>query len=212
MLKPPYRHWFWDFDGTLYDSYPRVVRAFQKGLRAKGIAVPNFEVLKLVKVTLGHAARHFARGIHADELLAMYDVNAETEGSDSLQPYPDVDKVLKAIADAGGRNYLYTHRDQSGVRALERNKLWQYFADALTGDDGFPHKPSPDALSHLIEKHSLDRRDCAMVGDRSIDLDAARNAGIDGILFDPDGFYPDYPAKYRYASYLRMLEDLKKQD
>jgi HAD superfamily hydrolase (TIGR01549 family) len=209
MQKPPYLHWFWDFDGTLYDSYPRVVRAFQKGLRAKGIAVPDYEVLKLVKVTLGHAARHYAQGIYADELLAMYALHAEAEGPATLLPYPDVAQVLAVIADAGGRNYLYTHRDQSGVKALERDRLWQYFTDAVTSNDAFAHKPSPDALKHMISKHGLDKRACAMVGDRSIDLDAARNASIDGVLFDPDGFYPKYPAKYRYTSYQQMLDDLK---
>ena len=209
MKNPRYRHWFWDFDGTLYDSYPRVVRAFQKGLRAKGIAAGDFTVLRLVKVTLGHAARHFAGGLYADELLAMYEENAEAEGPQTLQPYPGAAQVLAAIVRSGGSNYLYTHRDVSAVRALEREKLWQYFADAVTSDDGFAHKPSPDALRHLIIKHSLNKQDCVMVGDRPIDLDAAGNAGIDGVLFDPDGFYPDYPAAHRYTSFPRMLEDLK---
>ena len=208
MRKLRYRHWFWDFDGTLYDSYPRVVRAFQKGLRAKGIAVEDFTVLKLVKVTLGHAARHFAGGMYADELLAMYEENAEAEGPQTLLPYPGAAQVLAGVARSGGSNYLYTHRGVSAVRALERDVLWHYFADAVTSDDGFAHKPSPDALRHMIEKHGLDKQDCVMVGDRPIDLDAAGNAGIDGILFDPDGFYPDYPAAYRYTSYPRMLEDL----
>ena len=48
-----------------------------------------------------------------------------------------------------------------------------------------------------------------MVGDRPIDLDAGINAGMQSILFDEDGFYPEYPGVTRFESYAQMLEALK---
>ena len=69
----------------------------------------------------------------------------------------------------------------------------------MTSLDGFPAKPAPDALNFLIQKHGLDRAQCVMLGDRDIDLDAGKNAGIACALFDPEGFYPDYDTPWRFS-------------
>lgn len=72
---------------------------------------------------------------------------------------------------------------------LKRDNLWQYFSGGVTSEDGFPSKPAPDALLHLLEKHQLDPARCLMIGDRNIDMESALNAGIAGAVFDPDGYY-----------------------
>ena len=204
-----YRHWFWDFDGTLYDTYPRIVRAFQKALRHHDIDAPDEEVLPLVKQTLAHAARTLGGEERAQGLMDYYFEHAEDEGPGTLRPYEGLEPVLDFIVKQGGRNYIYTHRDQSGPEALEREGLLKYFEDAITYNDGFPSKPAPDALLHMVEKHGLAQKDCVMVGDRPIDLDAGANAGMDSILFDEDGSYPEYPGVPRFDSFARMLEALE---
>ena len=207
MLR--YKHWFWDFDGTLYDTYPRIVRAFQKALRQKKIELPDEEVFSLVKKHLGLAAASVADGRYKDELMHLYHQYSEDEGPETLQPYPGLDKVLSLINKQGGHHYLYTHRGVSGPEAMQRDGLWVLFNDGVTREDGFPSKPAPDALKYLIRKHSLHPVDCVMVGDRPIDLDAGSNAGMDHILFDADQAYPDYPVKYRFVSFDQMLKALK---
>ncbi len=209
MRLSRYRHWFWDFDGTLYDTYPRVVRAFQKGLRARGIGVSDEKVLSLVKIGLGTAARHFEEGRLEKELMASYIEHAEDEGPDGLLPYPGAGDMLREVIRQGGKNYLYTHRDRTSVVGLELKGLWPLFTDAVTAEDGFPHKPEPDALLHLLDKHGLKPEDCVMVGDRPIDLNAATNAGMDSILFDADGFYDHLSVMARYRDFARMLDDFK---
>ena len=36
-MMPPVRHLFWDFDGTLYNSYPQITRAFTQALNELGL-------------------------------------------------------------------------------------------------------------------------------------------------------------------------------
>lgn len=206
MLK--YTHWFWDFDGTLYDTYPRIVRAFQKALRQKEIDLPDEEVFIRVKQKLDTAAASVADGKYTQELMDLYHHYAEDEGEETLQPYPGLEEVLTFINHHGGHNYLYTHRGLSGPDAMKRDNLWGLFADGVTSVDGFPSKPAPDALQHLMKKHQLNPADCVMVGDRPIDLDAGTNAGMDHILFDADMAYANYPAQYRFTGFKEMLKAL----
>ena len=206
-----FKHWFWDFDGTLYDTYPLVVEDFAKALQDAGLFADIQGLLAQVKTTLYGAALTHAKGDEklADWLLDRYQFYAGARTNEELRPYPLAGDMLKAVTENGGFNYLYTHRDMSAVAALTNDHLWQYFSGRVTKEDGFPYKPKPDALNHLLGLHRLDKAQCCMVGDRDIDLDAAKNAGIAPVLFDPDGFYSHYDTPYRFASYQDMLQVLK---
>ena len=97
---------------------------------------------------------------------------------------------MHSLSEMGIRHYLYTHRDKKALWHLERDGIRQLFQDAVTSDDRFPMKPAPDALLALMERNRLDPKECLMIGDREIDILSGVNAGMDGLLFDPDGFYP----------------------
>ena len=45
-------------------------------------------------------------------------------------------------------------------------------------------KPSPRMIEEAIEKYNLNRDDCFMIGDKDIDVLAAKNANIRGFLFE----------------------------
>lgn len=196
-----YLHFFWDFDGTLYDTYGRIARAAQKALRDLGQEAELDAIYRMIKRSLHFlwAELLLPLGVEEKAFSAAYHAHAEEEGPESIRPYPGVREMLEAVAAGGGKNYLYTHRGLDALACLQRDGFSALFADAVTSADGFPLKPAPDALNHLVEKHGLDRRRCIMLGDRDIDLDAGKNAGIDGALFDPENFYPDYATPYRFA-------------
>ena len=201
-----FRHFFWDFDGTLYDTYGRITRASVLALEDAGAAASFDAVYPVVKRSLDTCYRVYALplGIDKDSFLEKYHAHSEAEGPESIRPYPGVRETLEGVIAAGGKNYLYTHRGGSAARWLDYDGLSSLFADRVTRLDGFPLKPAPDALNHLISKHGLDKHTCVMIGDRDIDLDAGKNAGIACALFDPDGFYDDYPTPYRFRD-MRLL-------
>ena len=52
---------------------------------------------------------------------------------------------------------------------------------------GFPRKPAPDGIAYLMHKYALNAARCFYIGDRSLDMEEARNAGIQSILYRPAG-------------------------
>ncbi len=193
------RHLFWDFDGTLYDTYPQLTASFRSGLERLqlGGLLDEASLLKLLKGSVYHAALWCAEQAQADvqEIMSSYRSFHERETVFPL--YEGAADCLRALHDAGFHHYLYTHRDETAVDQLKRDGLWTLFDDAVISTDGFPHKPAPDALLALLARNQLAPGQCAMVGDRDIDIDAGHNAGMSGVLFDPDGFYSGYPAELR---------------
>lgn len=195
-----FRCFVWDFDGTLYDTYDRIQRAVKKGMDEMGLTSEGHDIKALAKTTLHHACRVLAGKERERELLARYFAYAEDEGPESIKPYPGCEETLHAIVNAGGVNYLYTHRDKTALDALHRDGLADYFRDFITDEAGFPSKPAPDALNWLIERHHLERHECIMIGDRAIDAQAGRNAGIACALFDPDRFCSPEDADFFFVN------------
>jgi HAD superfamily hydrolase (TIGR01509 family) len=196
-----FRYFFWDYDGTLYDSYGRVARACVNALRSLGAAASFDQAYRAVKKSLDTCWSVYAAplGVEREAFREAYQLFSEREGAESMRPYPGVRETLEAVIGHGGRNYLYTHRGESAFRWLEHDGLRPLFSDFVTSLDGFPGKPAPDALNYLVEKHRLDRARCVMLGDRDIDLDAGKNAGMACALFDPEHFYDAYDTPYRFA-------------
>ena len=203
-----FKHFFWDFDGTLFDTYGRIARAAQKSLRDHGVDVTMEELMPAVKVSIPHAWKTFAPQFERKELSSTYHQYAEEEGYDTMRPYPGAIRMLEAVVENGGCNYLYTLRGKSALEALDYYGLKGLFRDCVTSLDGFPGKPAPDALNHLVEKFSLDTKECIMMGDRDIDLNAGFNAGMSAALFDPEGWYTDFPIDRRYNTFFDMTADL----
>ncbi len=190
---------FWDFDGTLFDTYPRITRAFMRGLEDAGITTTYETAFARVKVSLGHAARLYAgeAGISESVLSEGYRRHAEDEGIDGFRLFPDTKETLERIVEAGGHHYLYTHRGETALPALDHAGIIGLFRDAVTGKMGFPLKPAPEALQYLMHRWKLRSEDCLMVGDRVIDVQAGLNAGMAGVMLDPDGLCPDMPGVFR---------------
>lgn len=203
------RHLFWDFDGTLYDSYPQLLHSVMAGLNNLGYGdrFPEAEVLRLIKVNVYHGIEVCAEklGLSTQTVYDAYLPHHKQEAC--FRPYDGLEDCLRALHQAGFRHYLYTHRDVAAVEQLKQDGLWPLFSDFVIKEDGFPAKPAPDALNALMARNSLQPSECVMIGDRDIDIDAGHNAAMSGFLFDPDGFYAGYPAEWQAGS----MEELKEK-
>jgi HAD superfamily hydrolase (TIGR01549 family) len=59
----------------------------------------------------------------------------------------------------------------------------KYFTMVVTKEYGFKRKPDSEGFNFLILKYGMSRSGTLAVGDRYIDIQAARNANISSVLF-----------------------------
>ena len=187
------KHIFWDFDGTLLDSYPAMVRAFVAGAADFGIAITQERALTLMKENLRHCCDVVGaeNDVASDALIAAFRRHEQDELKQGLPPVPFIPEALKALHAAGVKHYVATHRDLQCRELLEKAGLAQFFSGYVTQEDGLPRKPAPDMLLHLMNKHHLDPAQCLMVGDRPLDTEAGINAGVLSVLLDMEDRFPD---------------------
>ena len=176
-----YTAYLWDFDGTLFDSYPHIAQAFYEVITAEGIPCDMDTLLTHLWVNFGEAKRAYNLSD------ALYRRCVERAHSHSLRPaftlFPGTAALLRAICENGGRNFLYTHRNAGAWTYLRLFGLDKYFTGGVDASMHFPSKPAPDAVEHICRVYGLEKAQTLMIGDREIDVLAGVNAGTDGCLF-----------------------------
>ncbi len=203
-----YQNFLWDFDGTIFDSYPHTMRCCWDALTAAGLAQNLDYEMTYRTMLVSYAEMKRYTAIPEDVFEAFVrraHLLGDEEGLPRAVPFPDARDVLEGVVRNGGRNYLYTHRNKTAGWYLETYGLAPFFADAVTSEEGFPPKPAPDAVLALLARNGLDPKTCVMVGDREIDGMAGKNAGIAGALVNypphlPDGTSPAAVTRLDYTA------------
>ena len=207
------KHFIWDFDGTLFDTYPIIIHQIQTALAGFGHTVDPLELMEqllhTVSTALAYCAEKFA--IDHTQLNDAYTVlHNQTALLPVAPPMASVELALATIQARGGKNLIFTHRQLDSTKAyLEKYGLAHYFSDISAPDTpGFAWKPAPDAITHLLHTHGLDPKEVAMVGDREIDLASARSAGVCGIHYLCKDVPQDLQCHWRFSDYADMAASL----
>ncbi|OCA81549.1 phosphoglycolate phosphatase [Bacillus sp. FJAT-27225] len=177
-------NFLWDFDGTIFDTYPSYTKLFRE---VTGNRIPEEEVRSQLKVSFGHAFSYFKL---TEEESARMRREVRLIGVDAFKLFPGIEEVLK-MADT---NVIMTHKEKEDVqKVLEHHGLYHYFTEIVGQEDGFPRKPDPQAYRYLHDKYRID----LAIGDRALDLEPARILGIRTLSFqnrnsDADYYLDDY--------------------
>ncbi|WP_066392671.1 HAD-IA family hydrolase [Neobacillus mesonae] len=187
----------WDFDGTLFDTYPAMVEGF---IKLSGQELSRGEVLKWLKIDSKTAFKHF--GISENQREEFQRLNSE---------YSKVSKPFEHLKDAlsaAETNIIVTHRDQaSTIFLLEKYQLAQYFKEIVAVEEqGFQRKPHCSSYEYVLERHQID----LVVGDRDLDLIPARELKIKTAAFQNQHIEADFHVD-SYADFIQVvLKPLKR--
>ncbi|OTN76624.1 hypothetical protein A5886_001702 [Enterococcus sp. 8G7_MSG3316] len=178
-----YQSYIWDFDGTLYDSYPIMLQAFVKTLKEYGFAPDPKDIYRLLKES---SSKKVAEKYDLDfaEFTAKFKAN-EALDQRLPQSFPGTKETLRAVIANGGKNYILTHRDiYTTKELLEREGIAELITEVVGPENQFPRKPDPTSLLYLVEKYGMDKEQTVMIGDRTMDVLAGKGAAVKTIFYD----------------------------
>lgn len=182
----------WDFDGTLFDTYPALVEGF---VSLSGEDLDRSEVLKWLKMDSKTAFKHY--GID-EEKRAEYQRLHNHYSKEYSKPFEHLEKVLSAVEN----NIIVTHRDKESTNyLLEKYNLAPYFKEVVSVEEqGFNRKPHPSSYQYVLKSHHID----LVVGDRELDLAPARELKIKTVAFQNHNIEADYHVD-SYADFILMV-------
>jgi HAD superfamily hydrolase (TIGR01549 family) len=204
----------WDFDGTLFDTYPEITRAFVDVLKKDyGVEYDYEKAFILAKKSIGLCIETLADEFNIDreEFSEKYKERYFGELTFKDEPFEGVKEVLEYVSKGGG-NFLITHRGFESLNEfLTRNDFNKYFIEIVSADENFPLKPDPASFNYIIDKYKLKKEETLGVGDRILDIEAANSAGIKSCFFDP-GDSKIWVATYNISKMKDLLKILKEAD
>lgn len=179
----------WDLDGTLLDSYDVIVESINRTFMENDMICSKEDIHRhAIKFSISSLFSEYAQRKNIDVQILNQRYSQISSGM-----YMDIKvmihgrEVLQALDDQGIENYVFTHRGKTTIPVLDHLGLTQYFQEVVTSQNGFARKPNPEGLLYLMMKYDLDPENTYYVGDRSLDMECAKNAGIPGILYIPEG-------------------------
>lgn len=161
----------WDFDGTLFDTYPSIVEGF---VQLTNQDLDHSEVLKVLKKDSKFAFKYY--GIDENRRPEFQKLHNDYSKKSS-RPFEHLEDVLSTVEN----NIIVTHRDkESTIFLLEKFHLRKYFKEIVSVEEqGFTRKPHISSYEFVLKKFHID----LVVGDRDLDLIPARKLNIKTVAF-----------------------------
>jgi HAD superfamily hydrolase (TIGR01549 family) len=168
-----------DRDGTLFDSFPVILSAFNYAIEPFTDQRPSDEqwfaafgpsepevISKFIPVANKREA--------TDRFFRCY-----KERSADVHLFPGIMDVLKRLKESGCKIGLFTGGGRESTRlVLERSGVAGLFDVLITGDDVVRHKPHPEGITTAISRMNVEAPSTLVVGDAGADMIAGQKAGV----------------------------------
>ncbi|HWZ66180.1 MAG TPA: HAD family hydrolase [Patescibacteria group bacterium] len=194
-----YQYILLDWDGNLAKTLDIWLDAFRSVLEVRGFHKSDEEIA----ATFGGFTR-IVSGWGIDDVDVAMD-EADRLAKQKLPQvalYPDALEVLQSLHLSGKELALITSSSHENVQhLLHAHNIADLFKVVIASDDIVNHKPHPEALQKALDQLGGTKDQAIMIGDSDKDLGAAKNMGIDSILF--------YPAEHKKFYDFEKLKELR---
>lgn len=180
----------WDLDGTLLASYEAILSGIEETFAQFSIPYNKEKVREFIlKFSVQDLLEQVAEERKLDaEVLNQVRAQSLAEKNAQVVLMPGAREVLNWADQVGIRNFVYTHKGDNAFTILKDLGLESYFTEILTSQSSFERKPNPEAATYLLDKYQLDPEKTYYIGDRTLDVEFAKNSGIQSINFLESSF------------------------
>ena len=181
-----------DLDGTLIETAPEICDAVNDTLRRFDLPeVAQQQVndwighgtRELLIQALAYSGKTDAAAIRVSASLTLiaaeFDKHYQSRCGTRSQLYPQVREALTALRSRGAKLAVVTNKEgRYTATVLNAHQLMPLLDVVVSGDTLPTKKPDPAGIESCLAQFGTPRHRALFVGDSSIDVATARNAGV----------------------------------
>ncbi len=173
-----------DLDGTLVDAFEGIHESLMHTMRAYGFALHDFPTTKRM---VGHGLEELLAKAMSPEVvpdaILTYRAYYKDIAVSSATPLPGATDLLRTLHGRGVKIALASNKPSYFCQQIIDGKGWGPYFNAVLGPDlAGATKPSPIKLQAALKALAVEKEDALYVGDMTVDLEAARAAGVRVVL------------------------------
>ena len=181
-----YKLAIFDLDGTLLDTLDDLYDSLAHTLAAANLPPRTRDetrrfvgngIHKLIERAVPAGSQNELIDTVEREFRAYYKLHC----ADKTKPYDGIIELIERLRANGCKTAVVSNKGDFAVQEL----VEQYFSgllDCAVGERaGVRTKPAPDSVNAVLEQLRVNRADTVYIGDSDVDIDTAKNAGMDSI-------------------------------
>jgi putative hydrolase of the HAD superfamily len=230
-MPQPYKHIFFDLDHTLWDFEQSAAQTFtllfeKHQLKQRGIpSLDDFVKEYTIHNTMlwesyrnGELKKEILRSLRFENTLREFGINdsvlAESIGDDYVYHAPRTVFLIPGALEV--LQYLQTkyvlHLITNGFEEVQHIKvreadIGKYFTTITTSEEASVKKPDKQIFDYALKKAGAQVRESLMIGDNlEVDIEGARQAGIDQVYFNPQKTTHSQKVSYEIGRLVELME------
>lgn len=183
-MPKTYRAVIFDLDGTLLDTLEDLTASVNHALRRYAGTERSTEEIRSfvgngVRMLMSRSLPGGAESPCFEEAFAAFREHYAAHCRDRTRPYPGIPELVGELRGRGLLLAVVSNKTDPEVKRLNREYFGGIFPLAVGEREGVRRKPAPDSLFRVLEELGAGREEALYVGDTEVDVQTARNAGVD---------------------------------
>lgn len=179
-----YKLVIFDLDGTILNTLDDLADSLNYTLQENGMPMRTKEevrsfvgngIQKLIERAVLEDTNEAVRA----NVLKCFKEHYKLHCADKTRPYDGVKEQILKLRQSGCRTAVISNKADFAVQSLCQDYFPELFDYVVGEREGIRRKPWPDSVLEVLEKLGVKKEEALYVGDSEVDIQTAKNAGID---------------------------------
>lgn len=176
-----------DLDGTLVESLPGIAASLNRALSMHGLPQHGHAAVRTyigdgAKMLVQRATPKASTDETRASILKFFAEDYAVSWPCGTIVYPGIMEILAELCSKNIPLAVLSNKPHPfTVEIVEKLFPANTFTAIHGNREGLPHKPDPTGANEVAATLGLQPEDCTVVGDSTMDLDTAKNAGMKSI-------------------------------